>query len=751
MKYIIQFFLLVLLTQDMWAQTGSIKGSVKADGKGIEAASIVITGTAAVIADLAGNFKIANVNTGKYLAKISAVGYLPVTKSITVTSSSVTQINIQLSSVSGDLNAVVVTGTMKTVSKSASAIPVEVYTPKFFQKNPTPNLFEAVGMINGVKPQLNCNVCNTGDIHINGMEGPYTLVLIDGMPIVSALSTVYGLSGIPNSMVERIEVVKGPAASLYGSEAMGGIINVITKSPVKAPLVSVDVFGITWQEYSTDVTVKFKMKNAQSLLGLNYYNYQNRLDKNKDGFTDVTLQNRLSVFNKWSFSRKENRVASVGLRFVNEDRFGGEMNWNKQWRGSDSIYGESIYTKRFEIIGAYQLPVKEKIMFQFSYNLHDQNSYYGKIPYMANQKVAFGQLYWDKTLNAKHDLLFGASYRYTYYDDNTPATASADLLKPKNQPAKTPLPGVFIQDEWKLSKVSTLLAGYRYDYDKYHGNIHSPRIAYKWSLDNNNTLRASFGTGFRVVNLFTEDHAALTGARQVVIKEALKPEKSFNSNLNYVVKIPAESFFVGLDMTAFYSYFTNKITGDFDTNPDKIFYNNLRGHAVSQGLSLNTDATFSFPLKLLAGVTYLDVYQKNDDGAGKQNKTQQLLAARWSGTFQVSYTLPQKITVDFTGTFTGPMRLPIQKNDYRPEYSPWFSLANIQLTKKFGSGIELYGGVKNIFNFVPKYSLIRSFDPFDKTVNDRVTNPNGYTFDTEYNFAPMQGIRGFFGLRYNLM
>ena len=125
-----------------------------------------------------------------------------------------------------DIDEIVITGTMKSVRKDKSPVPVEIYSQRFFQKNPTPSLIESVGMINGVRPQINCSVCNTGDIHINGLEGPYTMILIDGMPIVSALSTVYGLSGIPNSMIDRVEVVKGPASSLYGSEAMGGIINV---------------------------------------------------------------------------------------------------------------------------------------------------------------------------------------------------------------------------------------------------------------------------------------------------------------------------------------------------------------------------------------------------------------------------------------------------------------------------------------------------------------------------------------------
>lgn len=111
------------------------------------------------------------------------------------------------------LSEVVVTGTMKEVKRLESPVPVELYNPAFFRKNPTACIFDGLQQVNGVRPQINCNVCNTGDIRINGLPGPYTMVLIDGMPIVSSLSTVYGLSGIPNSLVERIEIVKGPASS----------------------------------------------------------------------------------------------------------------------------------------------------------------------------------------------------------------------------------------------------------------------------------------------------------------------------------------------------------------------------------------------------------------------------------------------------------------------------------------------------------------------------------------------------------
>ncbi|PWJ60438.1 outer membrane receptor for ferrienterochelin and colicins [Dyadobacter jejuensis] len=702
-------------------------------------------------ADTTGNYRIPSLPSGEYTLKVSYISLPSLTrKKVSVTKNTIQDFQFE----EGDqsLGEVVVTGTMKEVSKLDSPVPVDIITAKFIYKNPVPSIFEGLSYVNGVRPQLNCNVCNTGDIHINGLEGPYTMVLIDGMPMVSGLSTVYGLSGIPNSLIERVEIVKGPASTLYGSEAVGGLINIITKNPSKAPLFSADAFSTSWLDYNVDLGVAFRAgAKAHSLLGVNYFNYQNPVDHNQDGFTDLTLQNRISVFNKWSFDRSDNKQTSIAARYFYEDRWGGQMNWDKSYRGGDDRYGESIYTKRFELLGTYDLPTTENFKFQYSFSSHHQNSYYGNVPFMADQKIAFAQMLWDKTLG-KHDLLFGTPLRYTYYNDNTVATETTAQV---DKADRIFLPGLFVQDEITLGD-HTVLLGARYDYNSRHGNIYTPRLAYKYKFNPTDVIRFNFGRGFRVVNLFTEDHAALTGSRQVLVEEKLKPEQSWNANLNFVKKMVLGNSFIGIDASAFYTYFTNRILPDYDTNPNQIIYNNLDGYAVSKGISLNLDFNFPFPLTIFTGVTLMDNYQYEN-----QQRTRPVLTEKITGVWTATYEIPNSgLSIDYTGNLYGPMRLPtLGPLDPRSSMSGAWSLQNIQITKKFRNGLEVYGGVKNLLNFTPPVnSIARSHDPFDKMVqfNDlgealpTAENPYALTFDPSYVYAPHQGIRGFLGLRYTI-
>ena len=743
----LNFIFVFIFTQIMVnAQDFIVSGKVFSQGQPLSSASVFVMGNnSGVTTNAEGQFSIYISNIANPELVISYLGYK---SQITKISSKTTDLGIIELEWDNKLEEVVVSGTLKPISKLDSPVPIEVYGQTFFQANPTASVFEALENVNGIRPQLNCSICSTGEIRINGQEGGYTMVMIDGLPIISGLSTVYGFSGIPQSLIERIEIVKGPASTLFGSEAVAGVINLITELPENSAKLAVESFVSGWGEVNTDLSYKYTLsKKTTALLGVNYFNYSNPIDKNEDGFTDLTLQNRISIFNKFSHANK----LSVATRFVYEDRWGGQMNWLPIHRGGDTVYGESIYTQRFEVFGKYQL--NKNLTFQFSFNDHNQNSAYGNTLFNAGQTIGFGQMIWNKNIS-NNDLLFGLAYRYSLYDDDT--TATFNDLSSRNQASTIHLPGIFIQNQTQINANNTLLLGFRYDRNSIHGNIFTPRINYKINnKDKSSTLRISTGSGYRVTQLFTEQHAVLTGAREVVLLDDLNPERSWNANLNFVQKFfLKKGAIIDFDLSLFTTQFSNKIIPDYDTDPNKIIYDNLDGRSISNGLSLNANLLAQEGLRVNLGATYIDTFAEENS-----IKTMPYLTERFQGVWKVEKKwITNDIILDFTGTITGALKLPTLSNlDPRPSYSDPFSILNIQLTKIWNNSVESYGGIKNILNFTPpRNSIARSFDPFDRQVAFDSTgnalptpdNPYALTFDPTYVYTSNQGIRFFFGLRW---
>lgn len=722
----------ILLVSFAFAQ-GTVKGRVSSSGKGVPFAAVGLAdGTAGTTSDANGNFTLPNIPPGSHRFMVAALGFEKLTHELKIDNGQTIAWNPIIKETGLGLGEVVITGTMKETFVTASPVKVEVITAEFLRKSPSNNIMEAIQTVNGVQEQINCGVCNTSDIHINGMEGPYTLVLIDGMPIMSALSTVYGLNGIPTSLIDRIEVIKGPSSTLYGTEAVAGVINVITKKPADVPLASLNVYTTSDHEKNADFSVAPKWKKTQMLFSGNFYSMDNFIDSNGDNFSDVVLANRVSLFNKWSFDRPDNKPFSLSAKYYYEDRYGAVKEWTKKDRGSNTVYGESIYTNRAELIGSYRLPyIKENIRLDVSFNHHRQDSYYGATKYFADQGTYFSNLLWDKRVGGRHDLLTGLTVRYQEYNDNTPATPALD---------RRFIPGIFVQDEFTATEKITLLGGLRYDRHSDHGNIFAPRLNVKWKPSSGTTFRFNSGTGFRVVNLFTEDHAALTGSRTVVITEELDPEESYNVSINMQQILPIKESFANIDADIFYTYFQNKIIPDFASDPDLIIYDNLKGHSVSRGASFAWSHTFTFPFKYSVGATYLDVFFTETDQDGNEVTLPELFAPQFSGVFSMSYSWKRfGVSFDYTGKVVGPMHLPEYPEPFtRPSRSEWFSLQNVQVTKKLGDRLECYIGAKNILDYTQDSPLI---DP---------ANPFGDSFDTAYAWGPLQGRRYFAGLRWNI-
>lgn len=710
-----------------------LRGTVFEEENGVPFANIGIENSSkGTSADENGNFTLEIDNPEAAVLEVTSVGYFKYRFKPDTINGYPSNIRINMKASDLLLNQIVITGNMKQTYLKESPVKVEVLTSAFLSKTPTNNIVEALHTVNGVQEQVNCGVCGTNAIRINGMEGPYTLLLIDGMPIMSSLASVYGLNGIPTSLVEQIEIVKGPSSTLYGTEAVGGVINIITKHPDESPKLALNSFFTSHGEWNLNAAVTMKSSNKIfSTFGLNTYYNQYRFDYNNDGFTDIPLSKRISLYNKWEFNGKDSGKSSITIRYYGEDRFGGQMQWQPADKGGDRVYGEAIKTNRFELIGSSPVRLFDQdIRVDYSYTLHKQDSYYGKTHYKADQSVLFANFVWDKQLN-NHNLLTGVTVRNNQYEDNTPASSDEKIW----------VPGVFVQDEWKLNHSTLLLSGVRFDYHSYHGMIFSPRVNIKQKVGEYTSLRLNMGTGFRTVNLFTEDHAALTGARTVVIREKLKPERSYNANLNLNhVFIWGESTGT-IDLDAFYTYFTNKIIPDYETDNQYIYYTNLLGYAVSKGVSFGIQQSFLFPLTISLGGTLQDVYQvKENITSNDEKRTPQLFSPKLSATFTVSYIIkPWELSIDYTGQIMGPQHLPTYASPYeRDEISPWYTIQNVQLNKKIGTRLEAYVAVKNLWDWTQDSPLIAPEDPF------------GPNFDTAYAWGPLQPRRYLLGLKFTV-
>lgn len=743
------FFLVVISLLPVIAQ---VSGVIYHEGESIPGATIqIMDSDVGTVSGIDGKFEIEQLPWTPATLLIRSVGYKQ--KRLEVTNGAFYEVSLESSELG--LDAVVVTGTMTPTMITASPVKVEVISSEHLNTYipaAASSIMEGVKLINGVQEVVACGVCFTNSISINGLPGPYTAVLIDGSPMFGNLASVYGLNGIPNQVIDRFEVIKGPNSTLYGSEAMAGVINIITKDPANQPKFSIDLMGTTHLESFGNIGVSSSGNKWKGFTGLNYAIIGDFDDENEDGFSDLANLDRYSLFSKWSMERASGKQLTVAGKLYYEDRRNGveeylqDRNY-RNLRGSDSIYGESIYTYRAELFGTYELPTEENIKLDYSASHHIQDSYYGADHYKAEQTIAYTNLVWNKQL-VNHALVGGLTNRFQLYDDNTVATEIESSGVIRNTPDNQWIPGVFIQDEMQLSEWFSLLAGVRLDHYSSHGFIPSPRLSTKMKLGDWTTLRSNFGTGFRVVNLFTEDHAFVTGQREVQITEQLKPERSVNGslNLNHVFTIGNSQGM--LDVDAYYSYFYNKIIPDYE-QPAFIIYGNSSGHAISKGLGFNWNQEFAFPLSYSIGGNLQRVTETEESITRDVE-----FAANWSGIITANYKWKQpKMTIGYTLRVTGPMALPevYDLNEAgepisspRPIQSEPFAFQNIQLTKQFSNQLSVYAGVQNLFNYVQNESPLVGFnDP---------NNPIGFSpyFDTSYAYSPIHGREFYLGVKWQI-
>ena len=249
-------------------------------------------------------------------------------------------------------------------------------------------------------------------------------------------------------------------------------------------------------------------------------------------------------------------------------------------------------------------------------------------------------------------------------------------------------------------------------------------------------VRFGLGSAFRTPNVFADDRFGFTNNRRIIINGDIKTELSYGSHLSYERKIRRHGNF-NIEANAFFNTIINKIEVDIHSRPDAVIYSNDGSFNLNYGLNVNTEMNFNFPLRAYVGLTALvnRNFQKNDNGQLVYNNVTNapaLTANYWSG------------------LINSPMYLNVAQNDFRPATSPWYCLMNLQVTKKFKVGLDIYAGGSNLLNFRPQNVILRPNDPFNKYATDLDNNPHNYRFDTSYIYAPNQGAKGYVGIRWHI-
>lgn len=470
-------------------QTGNIQGTIRNAEESLPFATIHLKNTSmGTTSDMEGDYKLDNIEAGSYVLIISHVGHISLKREIQINAGETLTANFEMSS-SDLLDEIVVSGTMKPTFVSKSPIKIDVITEKqldTYLPSAASSIIESAQLVNGVQEVVDCGICYTNSISVNGLPGTYTAILMDGTPIYGNLASVYGINGIPNLIIDRFEVIKGPSSTLYGSEAVAGVINIITKNPADQPPLSVDLMTSSHEEVFSNIAYAPKLGKSNAYFGLNY-NYSNHYqDINEDGFGDGVNTDRISFFTKFNVYRPSEKIFTIAGKYYFEDRRNGVEAFvkdraYKELRGNDELYGESVYTNRVELFGTYALNTSASLKIDYSLSNHLQDSYYGTDQYEASQQIAFTNFIWSFDYK-KHDFLLGSSLRYDAYDDSTIATEKinddGDLI---NNPNNQFVPGVFMQDEFRATEKFTALGGLRFDLHQEHGIIFAPRLNLKYT------------------------------------------------------------------------------------------------------------------------------------------------------------------------------------------------------------------------------------------------------------------------------
>jgi outer membrane receptor for ferrienterochelin and colicins len=783
---VLSFFL--IYSSGLFGQSIAVKGRVLIQNQPVEGATVRIPALQlSTITMQNGGFelKLPSNNTSPIVLEISFTGYRIWKATI---ASSFENIEANLEPDVLNLDGVVVTGTRSKVPVYNSPVIVNTINKRTFEATQSLSLSEGLSFSPGLRVENNCQNCGFTQLRMNGLNGPYSQILINSRPVFSSLAGVYGLDMIPANMIDRIEVVRGGGSVLYGGNAIAGTVNILTKDPlVNSFEVGINQAFTNMEASDRTVHLHGTAVDASANKGISYYAYnRNRdfWDANGDGFSEITkLRNQtLGLDAFWNTS--ERSKLKVGLYAMDEFRRGGN--------GFHLAPHQTDITEQVahQIIGtnlsweSYSKNLRHKYAIYAAGQWIRRQSYYGGggrvIP--AGDTLTAADLLAINAYGNSNDASFNKGFQYTYsngerwmliagieYQWNRVNDQMPGYSRSIRQTVGTI--GSYMQVEWKPIEKLTILAGGRMDRISILGNydlkdakflndrtmnMWVPRLSAMYQLHTYGKLRASFAQGYRAPQAFDEDlHIETVGgaARFIQLDPSLSPERSNSFTLSYNYSRSKGKNQMSWVVEAFHTRLDNPfiLSGQEELPNGVAVITKRNGEgAIVQGMNLEFNLALGKSWVIQTGATlqsakYVEeeeIWSPSDptDPTPAVFTTQILRNPRQYGYFTVTYQAGKKWSISSSALFTGTMIVPhvidpdteqtVLKNT--PAFFDKSFKATYQLLNQPGYRLDVMAGVQNLFQ-----SFQRDFD-------------TGPLRDAGYVYGPMRPRTVFIGLTMKL-
>ena len=709
--------------------------------------------TYATGADATGHYYMKNLPEGTYTLVAEAIGYKTVEKSVKLVNNKNVEVNFTMQEEALSMNDVVVSATRNETNKKNTATIVNVASAKLFENTASSNLAESMAFQPGLRVENTCGNCGAVQLRINGLEGQYSQVLLDSNPIFSSLAGVYGLEQLPVAMIERVEVIRGGGSALFGSNAIGGVVNIIAKEPLRNSLSLANTTNLIegkTAEFNTSFNGSFVSDNHRAgvyLFGM--VKNRDAHDYNDDGFSDILKMDSKTLGFRGYYKTSAHSKLTAEYHHIGEYRRGGDNIEEPPYMAEiaedvrHQIDGGSLRFNYFAPDSRHFADV------YVSTQGIKRNSYYGtgKDPnaygLTKDITIAAGAQYsyvFDKCLFMPAQFTVGAEYSFNDLNDH-----SIGFDRKIMQTVRTA--GVYLQNEWQSEKVNFVVGG-RFDkHNMMEKIIFSPRANLRYSPIEDIGLRVSYSSGYRAPQAFDEDlhiDAVNNQSSIIVLDENLRPEysHSFSASADLYhnfgklqTNLLVEGFYTILD-----DVFALAKTGENEAGYILQTRYNAAGAEV-KGLTAELKLGIPKAFEWQMGYTFQrsrydepEEWSENVEPQRRMFRTPDHYAY-----FTASADITERFKASIFGNYTG--RMLVQHNagyieNDRDELTPQFFDAGMKLSYTFSLSdtinLEINGGVKNIFD---SYQ-----DDIDR----------GPFRDSVYVYGPMLPRTYFFGLKFTM-